>query len=294
MSIWNMTSTGLVVLIGGEAHLLSKGTGKFGRVIEALKEDANDETLLDIILKAESVYTFTDGKAEVVDGEVWMDGEQVHSTVSDRILEFMDDGLPFDNLLRFLERVAKNPSYKAQQELFGFLSNKNLPITEDGCFIAYKALNQDYTDIFSRRIDNHPGNTVKMKRSTVDDDRSRGCSKGLHVGAMDYVRSYGGPNSKVVLVKIDPANVVSVPDCSSCQKCRVCEYEVLRDYEGELERPLYTSNADNPYYNDYDEDLDSVDEYDDFYDDGDVEVVDADDEDEDEDEVEEPKRKWLW
>jgi hypothetical protein len=45
---------------------------------------------------------------------------------------------------------------------------------------------------------------------------------------------------KIVIVKINPQDVVSVPLDENCQKVRVCFYEVVAEYQGVLTRPLYS------------------------------------------------------
>jgi hypothetical protein len=97
-----------------------------------------------------------------------------------------------------------------------------------------------------------------MKRFAVDDDRNHGCSAGLHAGTLEYVQSYGSfhdsPESdKVIIVKISPENVVSVPHCSDCQKLRTCEYTVVRDYEGVMEYNLYKDDGEEWRYEEEDE-----------------------------------------
>ena len=44
--------------------------------------------------------------------------------------------------------------------------------------------------------------------------------------------------------------MVSVPKDSYCQKLRTCEYQVLKDYEGEMEHNLYTDEGDEWDYGD--------------------------------------------
>jgi hypothetical protein len=127
------------------------------------------------------------------------------------------------------------------QELYTFLEHKNLPITEDGCFLAYKAVTSDYKDKWTQQIDNSVGETVSMQRRKVNDDCGMGCSDGLHCGALEYVEGYRSEHSgdRVVIVKVNPKDVVSVPTDCECQKVRTCEYQVIADYEGPLESLLH-------------------------------------------------------
>lgn len=227
-------------------------------------------------------------KAEVKDGVVLIDGEPCHETVATMVKRFIADSLPFEYLLRFLERVENNPSYTSKGELFNFLQHRGLPITPDGYFLAYKAIRSDWMDKYSGTISNHIGAKPSIPRNKVDDNRAKGCSAGLHVGALDYVGSYGGHGDRLVVCKVDPADVVSVPDCSSCQKCRVTTYEVLSEFTGELRDALYDEQA-KPVYDEREvEEDDEGWDWDDCDDecDCDDDCDDTDCEDEDEDEVE--------
>ncbi len=127
-----------------------------------------------------------------------------------------------------------------------FLEYKELPITEDGCFLAYKGVQTDYfsssgnvntkviqgTVNSSGQIFNGVGEVIEVRRRDVDDDRNKHCSHGLHCGSLDYARGFA---SKLVVVKVNPADVVSVPNDCSCQKCRVSKYEVISDFVEEIQ-----------------------------------------------------------
>lgn len=186
--------------------------------------------------------------AVIKDGIVYLNGEPANNVVTERILQLARGGYPVAPALRFLENISENPSSRAVGELYDFLANRNLPLTEDGHFLAYKRIRADWLDIYSGKIDNSVGLTVEVERNTVDDDRSHECSYGLHVGALEYVRQYGnGPNTRVVIVKVNPRDCVSVPRDYSHMKLRVCRYEVLYELtsgdEVALEKPMYSTNG---------------------------------------------------
>ena len=229
-------------------------------IIEALPTATADE-LLDIVDVEKAVATFSDRLVEIKNGQVTYEGEVVHGSISKRILEFMSKGLPFQPLVNFLNNLMENPSMQSQKELYDFLEHEHLPITEDGHFLAYKAVRSDYKDKYRGVFDNSVGKICKMQRAKVDDDRARGCSDGLHAGALNYVAGYGSLESgdRIVIVKINPRDVVSVPSDCNCEKLRTCQYEVVGEYQGELLKPLYSANFSEDEYADYD--YDDEDEY---------------------------------
>ena len=269
----------LTVILKNKAHQVLPEHTNYKMILEALPT-ANEDELLDLVDLEKAVANFSDGLVEVKNGKVLFEGEEVHGSISQRILEFMKKGLPFQPLVNFLNNLMNNPSMQSQKELYDFLEHEHLPITEDGHFLAYKAVRSDYMDKYKGVFDNHVGNVCEMRRAKVDDNRKMGCSNGLHAGALNYVASYGSveSNDRIVIVKINPEDVVSVPSDCNCEKLRTCRYEVVGEYQGELLKPLYKSEFGE---DDYHEDEGSLyDEYDDAY----WDQYDDDDEDYDDDE----------
>jgi len=218
-----------------------------------------------------AVRSYVSGDVRVSDGTITYKGEPVHNLIVDRILQFMRDGMPFEPLVKFLDNLMKNPSYRARKELYNFLEHEALPITEDGHFLAYKAVRHDWMDIYSGTIYNGIGTVVRMTRSNVDDDCTHGCSKGLHAGSLDYVRGYGSCGSRYLIVKINPEHVVSVPSEDS-RKLRTCEYVVLSEFKDKLTGSCYNADGSCMNSNDWNEEDDvceDIDCDDDFYDDDD-------------------------
>jgi len=228
------------------------------RMILDILPTATPEELLKVVDIEKAVATFSDGLVEIKNGQVTYEGEVVHGSISKRILEFMSKGLPFQPLVNFLNNLMENPSMQSQKELYDFLEHEHLPITEDGHFLAYKAVRGDFKDKYRGVFDNSVGQVVKMQRAKVDDDRARGCSDGLHAGALNYVAGYGSVESgdRIVIVKINPRDVVSVPSDCNCEKLRTCRYEVVGEYQGELLKPLYSSNFS---YGEHEEEYDDED-----------------------------------
>lgn len=158
-------------------------------------------------------------------------GQPVPEAIRRRVLNLSSEGKSPNPILRFYERLQRNPSKRSVDQLFPFLEKMNIPITEDGCFLAYKSVNNDYTDRHSGTISNKPGTTVKLPRNLVSDDPREACHFGLHVGAVRYARTFA---DRMVICKVDPEHVVCVPYDSSQEKMRVCEYKVIGNYGDDL------------------------------------------------------------
>lgn len=224
-----LTVNSVVVNYNGETHCVLKDKPEYDEVIKAWKEGRNDDIPGIIEAAAEALRNF--GKAgtfDVKDGQLIVEGRVVPSVLAKKILEFKENGLPYEPLVEFAKNLLKNPSYRAVQQLFSFLEKNAHPITEDGCFIAYKSVNADFMDSFSRTYDNSPGKVCKMPRNEVNEDPEVTCSNGLHVANWDYAKNvYGG--AVMIEVKVNPRDVVAVPIDYNEAKMRTCEYTVLNE-----------------------------------------------------------------
>jgi hypothetical protein len=201
----------------------------------------------------EEIKNYISSTKEIVldGGVIKYRGEVVSNIITTRIFELMRGGFEFQPLINFMENLYKNPSKDSILQLYKFLEHKALPITEDGHFLAYKAVTGDYKDIFTKTIDNSIGKKPEVPRQSVDANSSVACSTGLHVGAISYVKSYGhfGENisnssNRLMIVKVNPVDAVCVPSDHNCQKLRVCKYEVvgeITDLKNILSSAVYTS-----------------------------------------------------
>ena len=253
----------LTLILDNKAHQVLPDHLNYKLIMEKLSS-ATEQELLELVDIETAVAAFSEGRVEVKNGQVFYDGDEVHGAISKRILEFMSKGLPFQPLVNFLNNLMENPSMQSQTELYDFLEHENLAITSDGYFLAYKAVRSDFKDKYKGIFDNTVGSICEMQRSKVDDNRSIGCSQGLHAGALNYVATYGSVEvgDRIVIVKINPKDVVSVPSDSNCEKLRTCRYEVVAEYQGELLKPLYSDDFD--YSENYDDD-DDIEDYDESY-----------------------------
>lgn len=234
-----LTSRTLTVNFDNQTHTLDKGTTEFDQVVSCIKNKTYDE-IPNIISAALRLKKYSGGAVTIENGAVFMDGEELPSQLSNTILDFEKEGLPYEPLVQFWSKLKKNPSYRARNQLFSFLEHNGHPITEDGCFIAYKGVTVDFKDCHTGKFDNSVGTVVVMPRENVDDDPTHTCSAGLHVASYNYAHSnYGhGASGVTVEVKIDPADVVAVPVDYSGEKMRTCRYEVIGVSKGEI-KSLY-------------------------------------------------------
>ena len=245
-----LTDHSLTVILEGKAHTIQVDHPNWDRAVQALKNDDPVELagLLDL---AKAVEDYADGNVEVKDGAILHRGEVVHNVVVDKVLGFMREGLPFKPLVRFLDKLMDNPSRRAVNELYAFLEHKSMPLTPEGNFIAYKGVDQNFMDLYSRKFSNKVGEVLEMKRNGVCDDANIGCSYGFHAGSYEYAKGYASGGGNLMLVEIDPRDVVSVPLDCECQKLRTAKYQVVAHYENIEDAPRKEG-----IYGEYSEDWD--------------------------------------
>ena len=253
----------IAAVVNGTPYSVGTDHPNYLPIIETIKSGDWDGfvSLVDIAASV-AVYANTQG-FEIKDGCVLFNGEEIHNTLTKRIVKFMGEGLPFDPLLKFLKNLMDNPSKRAVDELYDFLDMGELPITEDGHFLAYKNVRGDYMDIYSGTKSNKVGDKPEMPRNKVDEDKNRTCSQGLHFCSISYLPHFSDSDGgHTMILKINPANVVAIPADYKNAKGRACTYEVIAEYkedwrgklaqgESGFDSDLYADNGD-----DYDEDED--------------------------------------
>jgi hypothetical protein len=262
-----------VIADGNQYNAIRGQNPNFDKILDAIRNSEWEGITKLFDIKKDVVESLS-GLVEIVNGTLYFDGSPIHNVLADRILDMVENNLPIKSLVKFLENLMRNPSRTSVQELYLFLESGNLPVTEDGCFLAYKKVRNDFKDIHSGTFDNSVGKIVEVPRNSVDDERNNTCSYGLHFCSKDYLPAFGSQRSnRVVIVKINPADVVSIPSDYKNTKGRCCKYEVIAEFEGynddvareAFDRSFY-SNEDLEDEYDWDsEEADDWDDQDDWY-----------------------------
>lgn len=241
-----INSQAIVFFHNGKQVKVAKGSANYARILQAFDLPIQDqEKAINDILNNSVIVTPANG-FEFKNGVVFYKGEELPTALSKKILSISQEGLPVSIFEKFWENLQQNPSSSSVRELYDFLAYKELPITEDGCFLAYKGVNSDFWSISGNvktkvakgkvdsagRIYNGINEEIEVRRFDVDDNRNNHCSFGLHVGSLDYAKDFG--RGKLLVVKVNPKDVVSVPTDCNCQKCRVSKYTVVAEFEQEI------------------------------------------------------------
>ena len=247
----------ITVVIGTTPHTVTKSHIAYNKLLAAIK--ASDwETVQDIIEPKKVVLNFGQGNIEIQGDKIFWKGREMHNALTKRMVAMIQEDFPVEPLVAFMENLMENPSKRAVTELYGFLEKNTLPITPDGCFLAYKKVRQDYFDCHSGTVLNKPAvymtdedaatlkeavgknnevtvevvdgvTVVSMERNLVDDDQNRTCSTGLHFCSRDYLDHFGG--ERIVVLKINPRDVVSIPNDYNDSKGRCARYEIVDEID---------------------------------------------------------------
>jgi hypothetical protein len=191
-------------------------------------------------------------RVSIRSGKVFFDNMETASVLTDAIIRFYLAGHDdYMSLVNFMEKIETNPNPNSREHLFRWLSSGKFSITPDGDIIGYKAVNRrtgqtvvrsgdprdEYESIHAGpaivdgepvkgHVPNNPGVIVEMARNEVTFDPHQTCSTGLHVADWSYAKNTMGGHA-MLMVLVNPRDVVSVPTDYGDKKMRVCRYKVL-------------------------------------------------------------------
>lgn len=259
MNSYIFTKSGITACIALIPYTFDTSHPNYSKVVEAIKE-GRFEDVPDLANIARSVSVFSNGKLEVdeTSGTIRYNGTVIDNSLTVRLLAMMREGFNVTPMIAFLGNLMLNPSKRAVDELYGFLEYGQLPITEDGHFIAYKRVRADYKSVHDGKTDNSIGLTVSMPRNFVDDRSENTCSHGLHFCSFEYLKSFSG--DKCIILKINPRDVVSIPADYNNTKGRACSYEVIGELTDDEFAKACTENIFTTAVYTVDEELENEDE----------------------------------
>lgn len=233
-----VTGNSINLNINGELEVLHKSHKNYEEIVSLLKSGDYDENKIkNLINPAENIREFGSGLLSIRDGKVFYKQDEdieveVDNSLVERIQSMAEEGFSVDPLVKFFENLMKNTSSRAVKGLYRFLEGNKLPLTDDGCFLAYKKVRHDYLDVHSKTFDNSVGQVVEMLRNQVDDNYNNTCSRGLHFASFNYASNFYSTwdkDDRLMVVKVNPADVVAFPNDYNNAKGRTCRYEVVSE-----------------------------------------------------------------
>lgn len=209
-------------------HTLQIGD-KFQQVLSMIKAGKIKKILTMLSPKAATEYnlkgiTLLSDTSISYHGKVYDEKEYVG--LIDYIIECAKSKLPYEYLLKFIDNLALNPDAYSRLNLFMFLQQTGIKITENGYIAGVKSVRHDYTSHHDSKTLHKIGTFVQYPREKCNSNPSDTCSYGLHTGGSNYVDSFGYGDKHILVTIIHPRDVVCVPNDCSFQKMRACLYYV--------------------------------------------------------------------
>ena len=263
------------VVLHNQSYQFDHTHPEYDGLVECVKVGDESE-FLKLLEIGTVIEDWSEGDFEFRGGYLYYEDEQVASQPTDRIIQLIKNGWDHKPMLAYLDRLYQNVSNRAVMESYNWCSHKGLPITPEGHLVGYKGVgvysgadkldkmgrpltDGDLVDKWSSSFRNNVADEVSMNRRRVSDNCSEGCAAGLHVGTYDYASSWAGSDGKVILVRFDPADIVSVPTDCEFQKMRVSGYTVIGIARDIIEEEVYDDDIEvwaNSLDDAYEEDTD--------------------------------------
>lgn len=215
----------------GKTCSLDSTHESFKKVKAAVREK-NGGKSRKLIDAAEAIGQWSEGKLTIDRNDnVLYAGKIVHPAMHKRLLRMVREGVSVTRFVMFLENLYQNPNAEAISDLYEFLEHNDLPLTEDGHFLAFKKITKDWKDCYSRTFDYSLGQRPKMRREDCDPRRNVTCSHGLHFARWGYFGQgfYQGAEYRLILVKVNPRDVTAIPREYGNAKGRCCEFESVTE-----------------------------------------------------------------
>jgi hypothetical protein len=246
-----------MVVLDNQPKVVSSTHMNYERLKDALRAATHDVGLISDLADIKKFVTrVTLGNVELSDTGVRWHGNEVHNVIAERLIQMLRAGQDLVPLATFLDRVMLNPVLDVREDLYAWLESGNQPITPDGKILAFKKVRADYMDAHSGTFDNHIGQQPTEDRTRVDTNRNNECSRGLHFCAFGYLAHYsGGSGSHVMIVEVDPADVMAIPTDYNRQKGRTWTYKVIGEVPEETVASFFEgSPVVQPYVEDNNDD----------------------------------------
>lgn len=260
----------LFIFVNGVPETVSEKHANFNELVTYLSEFgdyADPEHIENLVNARRSVPIALKRLSERItlrNGELHFDGDKIDTALSRHIVRLAQEGdAGLTGFVRFMENLALNPSPLSRIHLFKWIDGRDFTITDDGLIVAYKSVRKNdegnlvsitsgtntvyvNDEAVTGCVPNPIGAVVEISRLSVDPDRERHCSYGLHVGTWDYVSGFGGYDSVKLKVLVNPRDVVAVPSDAESTKMRVCRYTIVEEVGQPIASPIvFSSNPDD-------------------------------------------------
>lgn len=224
----------ITLVVNQQVYTVQRSAANATPLIEELAK--GDDADLEVILSMATIRNFivyaTQGRISLTDEGIAFMGTMITSYMTERIIRHHKEGVDVAPMLAFMDRVMSHPVEGIQTDIYKWCEVGDMPFTEEGNIIAYKKVRMDYKSYHASpdgtHLDHPIGGYVDMERSAVDPRRDNTCSTGLHFCSFDYLNRYQGENTgRILILSIDPQDVIAIPTDYNQTKGRACRYKIM-------------------------------------------------------------------
>jgi hypothetical protein len=236
-SFVQITPHAATITVNGVPKTVHQTHPNFAEIRDLLMSDEFEtediEELMDV---RASIAHRSHGSIVIEADQVLYKGQVMHGLLAQRLVEALEaGGQYFDRLIAFADNYYANPSYRAREQLWPFLEKGQNPIDEHGRFLAWKLVRSDYrtSTPATCRTTSVPSSRWTAPRSTmIPTAPARPASTSAH-GTICPASARLVEDDRVMIVAVDPKDVVAVPTDYDNAKMRVCRYAVVGEVSKE-------------------------------------------------------------
>ena len=237
----------LTIIVDNKIYVFPTEFSFYDELLDAIVKEDKDK----IIVLYNFAHNIMNGKVELSEDSITINGIKVPNkvTANDKLLKFINKlksaGIvdkDIEYIRPFIKNMFENTYINAVEELYDFCEAQDFVITEDGCFLAYKNVSNEYKSVHPCTDGTHLDHSIGtiVEEHYFDTDRTQTCSKGLHFCSKGYLSSY--PGSRTMIVKVNPKDVVAIPVDYNFMKGRCRKYEVVDEINKEDNLKSYYRN----------------------------------------------------
>jgi len=234
--------------VDGKPFTVTSKHPNYLTVMEALRLKQYDQVhgLLDIqkmVEKQVEKYQTINGiKLDLAAGTVTYKGFVIGGNLVQQILTMARRKFDVTPMCNVINNAMSNPNVDVPGRVYDWMVAANMPISDDGCLIAYKRVRTDMTSFYDGKTFHRVGQVTEIPREDCCEDSSQTCAAGLHFCSQQYLPSYCGGQGKILMLKINPRDIVAIPPDYNNSKGRCCKYEVIAVLNSQMQAVVEEEN----------------------------------------------------
>jgi hypothetical protein len=244
------TKSGTTLLTpAGKHHTIPSSHVNYTKILDAIRERrwTDIDTLLDVKKEIEQAVQFkTDGliRISVATGEVFFNERPLKPSFAKQLLALHEDNFDIRPYVRCLAKIEASKFDRARDYFANFMDRTITPINDEGNFILYKRVQDNYKSFYDGKTDNSIGSEPRLTEKEADPNPANTCSSGMHCCTHEYLPHYHGGQGKVVICEVDPRDIIAfVDEGSQGLKLRCLGYKIIGELGKEMQAKAEVEHA---------------------------------------------------